>query len=166
MRKKRLVSSLLALSAALSASAVNAAPALRKQIDQRGDFVMFGNTLGWECADNAGVPAPLTGSTVACRGGQGNAIRDTAPDIFWRSDSPADGQAAASYTFTPADARSTAVLNLPAGATVTYARIYWAGMLSTPATPSDPSIIIERPGVDDPSAPPSFAADAAFTVDR
>src|SRR6478735_116355 len=133
MRQTRLISSLIALGAALGAADVHAAPALRKQIDQRGDFVMFGNTLGWECANNAGVPAPLTGSTVNCRAGQGNAIRDTAPDIFWRSDSPADGQAAASYTFGPNDARSTAVLNLPAGAVITYARIYWAGMLNTPA---------------------------------
>src|SRR5690348_9496819 len=112
MRQKRLISSLIALSTALSAGVVSAAPALRKQVDQRGDFVMFGNTIGFECANNAGVPAPTLG-TVNCPGGQGGAITDTAPDIFWRSDEPAVGQATASTTITAAQARSTAVLNLP-----------------------------------------------------
>jgi clumping factor A len=162
MRQKRLISSLITLSAALSAQAVSAAPTLRKQVDQRGDFVMFGNTLGFECASNAGVPAPTLG-TVSCPAQQTAAVTDTAPDIFWRSDEPAAGQATASTTITVAQARSTAVLNLPGGATVTYARIYWAGMLNTPATPSDPNVRIERPGT---ALDSTVAADAAFTVDR
>jgi uncharacterized repeat protein (TIGR01451 family) len=144
MRQRRLISSLIAVSAALSAGAVHAAPALRKQIDQKGDFVMFGNTIGWECADNAGVPAPVVG-TIDCPGGQGGAIRDSAPDVFWRSDSPANGQARASQTFVATDARSTAVLAVPGGATITYARIYWAGMLATPMS-SDDSVRVEFPG--------------------
>src|SRR5882724_769133 len=143
MRQKSLISSLIAVSAALSAGALHAAPALRKQIDQKGDFVMFGNTLGWECADNAGVPAPVVGS-IDCPNGQGPAIRDTAPDVFWRSDSPGNGQAQASQTFLATDARSTAVLAVPAGATITYARIYWAGMLATPMS-SDDSVRVEFP---------------------
>ena len=99
MRQKRLISSLIALSAACGTTLVHAAPALRKQIDQRGDFVLFGNTTGFECANNAGVPAPVLG-TVDCPNVQGAAIRDTAPDVFWRSDDPAVGQARASQTFT------------------------------------------------------------------
>ena len=130
MRKIRPISSLIALATALVPAVVQAAPVLRKQIDQRGDFVMFGNTLGFECANNAGVPTPTLG-TVSCPGGQGNVVRDTAPDIFWRSDEPMAGQALASTTTTPGQARSTAVLALPAGATVTYARIYWAGCSKT-----------------------------------
>lgn len=162
MRQKRLISSLITLSAALSAASASAAPALRKQVDQRGDFAMFGNTLGFECTNNVGVPAPALG-TVNCPPGQGAVVTDTAPDVFWRSDEPAAGQATASTTITAAQARSTAVLNLPNGATVTYARIYWAGMLNTPATPSDPNVRIERPG----SALDSMvAADDAFTIAR
>jgi uncharacterized repeat protein (TIGR01451 family) len=161
MRQIRPISSLIALATALFPAVVHAAPALRKQIDQRGDFVMFGNTIGFECADNAGVPAPTLG-TVTCPGGQGNVVRDTSPDIFWRSDEPMVGQATASTTITAGQARSTAVLALPAGATVTYARIYWAGMLNTPMTPSDPNVRIERPGTLDSTV----TADAAFTIDR
>src|SRR3954467_11224458 len=131
MRQARVISSLIALQLALAAGAVHAAPALRKQLDQKGDFVMFGNTMGWECADNAGVPAPVVG-TIDCPNGQGPAIRDTAPDVFWRSDAPMAGQASASQTFVATDARSTAVLSIPNGATITYARIYWAGYLATP----------------------------------
>jgi len=161
MRQKRLISSLIAVSAALSGGAVHAAPALRKQIDQKGDFVMFGNTLGWECADNVGVPAPVVG-TINCPNGQGPAIRDTAPDVFWRSDSPANGQAQASQTFVATDARSTAMLAVPVGATITYARIYWAGMLATPMS-SDDGVRVEFPSAAVSKVVP---ADGRFYVPR
>jgi len=161
MRQKRLISSLLALSAACGTSLVHAAPTLRKQVDQRGDFVLFGNTTGFECANNAGVPAPVLG-TVDCPGGQGGAIRDTAPDVFWRADDPALGQATASQVFTAAQARSTAVLSIPSGATVTYARIYWAaelaGMMST-----DANVRIERPGT---ALDSTKVADSQYYVNR
>ncbi len=42
--------SLLALTVA---TVGQAAPVLRTQVNQRGDFVMFGNTLGWDCAANS-----------------------------------------------------------------------------------------------------------------
>jgi clumping factor A len=161
MRQKRLISSLIAVSAALSAGAVHAAPVLRKQIDQKGDFVMFGNTMGWECADNAGVPAPVVG-TINCPNGQGPGIRDTAPDVFWRSDSPMNGQAQASQTFLAAQARSTAMLAVPNGATITYARIYWAGMLATPMS-TDANVRVEFPsGAVNQVVP----ADGQFSVNR
>jgi uncharacterized repeat protein (TIGR01451 family) len=165
MRQIRHFSSLIALTTALFPAALSAAPGLRKQIDQRGDFVMFGNTTGFECADNAGVPAPTLGS-VTCPGGQGGVVRDTAPDIFWRADDPALGQASARTTITAGQARSTAVLALPAGATVTYARIYWAGLLNTPMTPSDPSVLIERPATPANVFSSTATADAMFTIDR
>ena len=161
MRQKRLISSLIALSAACGASLVHAAPVLRKQIDQRGDFVLFGNTTGFECANDAGVPAPVLG-TINCPGGQGGAIRDTAPDVFWRSDDPALGQATASQTFTAAQARSTAVLTIPNGATVTYARIYWAGELAGMMS-TDANVRIERPGT---LLNAVKTADSQYPVDR
>ncbi len=144
MLKKRLLSSSLALATAFGAGHAFADPALRKQVDQRGDFVMFGNTLGFDCANGVGIPAPTLG-TVTCPGGQGAVITDSSPDVFWRSDAPAAGQAVANGTVTAAQARSTAVLDIPTGATLTYARIYWAGLLPTLMS-TDPSVRIERPG--------------------
>jgi len=141
MRNQRLISSLVALSAGLSVSAVRAAPTLREQVDQRGDFVLFGNTTGFECGNGVGVPAPLTGSTANCGGGS---VNDTGADIFWRADSPMLGQATASTAITAAQARSTAVLDVPAGATITYARLYWAGLLADPQS-SDNQARLEQP---------------------
>lgn len=59
---------------------------LRKQVDQRGDFVLFGNTLAHAC--EAGTPAPVVGTIGDCP--DRNLV---AADIYFRSDDPADGQA-------------------------------------------------------------------------
>ncbi|MDF3067133.1 MAG: putative cell surface protein [Polyangiaceae bacterium] len=157
MRQKRLISSLIALTAACVASGVQAAPTLRKQVDQKGDFVMFGNTLGYECAANVSA-APVVG-TVNCLGTTDTG--DSAPDLFWESDAPMVGQARASVAVSAAEARSTAILSIPANATITYARIYWAGMLATPMSP-DASVRIERGAVLDASV----NADESFTIER
>lgn len=114
-----------------------AAPALRTQVVQRGNFLLIGNTLAQDCA--AGVPAPLVGTVGAC----GTNTADTAPDVFWRADSPAAGQAQANSSITAAQARSSAVLQLPAGAQVTQAYLYWAGNLASAA---DTAVTLERPG--------------------
>jgi clumping factor A len=164
MRQKRLISSLIALSTALSAGVVQAAPVLRKQVDQKGDFVIFGNTVGFECAEDVVIPAPLAGSTATCPNvpnSQQDELDDTAPDIFWRADSPADGQATASTAITAAQARSTAVLDIPAGATVTYARIYWAGLLAGSMS-TDPAVSVLPPGGVNTNVP----ADGQFFVAR
>jgi clumping factor A len=142
MRHKRLISSLFALSACGLTHAAHAAPTLRTQVDQRGDFVLFGNTLGFECDPGAGVPAPVLGD-VTCATGNNQNVDDTAPDAFWRSDFPTAGQVSASNDYTAAQARSSAVLDLPANATITYARIYWAGML-TGTMSTDSNVRIQR----------------------
>lgn len=111
----------LSCASLLSVTTTSAAPTLRVQVDQRGDFVAIGNTFGWECAGN--VTAPVVGTTPTA-GNCGNSTADSAPDVHWRSDDAA-GTAAANTTIAPADARSTAVLALPAGATVTHAFLYW-----------------------------------------
>ena len=123
------------------AGSAQAQPQLRLQVDQTGDFVLFGNTLGYECHAGGTPPvaAPVVG-TVDCTSGVSNED-DSAPDILWRSDSPGAGEAEASSGITSAEARSTAVLELPAGATVTYARLYWAGYVTgTTRTPRYASI--------------------------
>src|SRR5438105_635759 len=82
-RRARLVRAAATLAAGLfvlaGADAARAA-ALRYQINQKGDFVLLGNTLGQNCGP--GVPAPVVGNVGAC----GSNTADTAPDIFWRSD--------------------------------------------------------------------------------
>ncbi len=118
------------------------APALRKQVDQNGDFVLFGNTLGWDCGP--GVPSPLVG-TANCTGVQNGTTADSAIDVYWASDQPGAGQAQASTATTMANARSTAMLVLPTGASITYARLYWAAYQSGNVA-ADTAALIERPG--------------------
>ena len=114
-----------------------AAPGLRLQVDQHGDFVLIGNTFGYDCA--AGTPAPVVGAIGSC----GTNTADSSPDIFWRSDSPSAGQAEANDAITAAQARSTAVLAIPAGAQVTHAYLYWSALNSGVA---DDTATFERPG--------------------
>ncbi len=121
-----------------------AAQTQRFATETRGDFVIFGNTLGQECA--AGVPAPIVGTIGAC----GTNTADSAPDIYWMADSPMDGQASADVSITAAQARSTAVLKLPAGATVLHADLYWAAN----GDGSGSTATFERPGVFNKSVSP------------
>ncbi|MEI8256206.1 MAG: hypothetical protein WCJ30_11095, partial [Deltaproteobacteria bacterium] len=121
----------------LATPSTQAAQTLRQQVDQRGDFVLIGNTGGWDCNPGGGIPAPIVGAIGAC----GTNVNDTAIDLLWRGDSPAAGQAAANNTITPAQARSTAVLAIPAGASITYARLYWAASNNTIGT----TVTLEHP---------------------
>ena len=105
--------------AALGASGrADAAVTLRHQASQVGDFVIIGNTLGHDCRSQ--VPAPVVGTVGAC----GSNTSDRGPDIYWQSSDPTS--AAANNGITVGNARSTAMLTLPAGVTVTYARLYWS----------------------------------------
>jgi uncharacterized repeat protein (TIGR01451 family) len=121
MRHRRLaVAGLLGTLAAASALTVAPEaratdPLLRHQQEVRGDVVVFGSTLGFDCG--AGV-LPASG-TASCAGETNTT--DTAPDLYWR-----DGVANASITAT--QARTSATLSLPAGAKVTYARLYWSAL--------------------------------------
>ncbi|RYE85255.1 MAG: hypothetical protein EOO75_17160, partial [Myxococcales bacterium] len=125
-------------------------PKLRVQVDQRGDFAMFGNTLGYDCVNS--TPNPVNGQVGSCTGGLlgdllGATLPDTAPDVFWMSDTPGPGQARANVGITPSQARSTAVLNLPTGASITHAYLYWAARRGT--TGADLGVTLTRPGVFD-----------------
>jgi uncharacterized repeat protein (TIGR01451 family) len=132
------VTSSVALASALITSSAGAAPALRVQTTQHGDFLMIGNTLGQECL--AGTPAPVVGTVGSCGANTG----DTSPDIFWRSEAPGAGQASANNTITVAQARSTALLSIPAGARVTHAFVYWGATLSSAGV--DMTATMDRPG--------------------
>lgn len=109
-----------ALGAAL-ASPARAQVGARISVDQRGDFVLFGNTLAQNC--RPGVDAPVVGSVGAC----GDEAGDTGADVFWSTD--AENQSAvASTAIDLEEASSVAVLALPAGAVVTHARLYWSAL--------------------------------------
>jgi len=122
----------------LTAGTASADPFLRVQVDQKGDFLLIGNTIGYECA--AGTPLPVVGMVGAC----GTSTTDTAPDVFWRSDSPAVGQAQADNTIALGQERSTAQLNVPVGATVTHAFLYWGATL--PVSGADTTVTLDREG--------------------
>lgn len=120
---------------ALSPSVALADPALREQMDLRGNFVLFGSTLAHECAPD--VPAAIVGVINNCP--------DTnlaAPDVFWRADDPSAGMARADSSITAAQARTTSVLKLPDGARVEYARLYWGGLL--PSNTPDLELKLDR----------------------
>jgi uncharacterized repeat protein (TIGR01451 family) len=147
---RRLASLTLVAAAALASASAEAAPSVRAQLDQTGDFVLIGNTLGYECA--GGTPAPIVGSVGAC----GASTNDSAPDIFWRADSPTAGEAEASSAITVANARSAAVLSLPPGATVTHAFLYWGARRT--AAGSDAKVTLDREGV--------FSAEVTATAEQ
>lgn len=130
----------LALAFLCVATAARAAPSLRVRVQQRGDFVIVGNTLAHDCA--AGTPAPIVGTVGDCGF---NGIADPAADVFWRSSSPASGQAEANIGITVAQARSRALLDLPSGAVVTHAFLYWAAR-SPPGSPPDTTVTLDAPG--------------------
>ena len=132
-------SCLVCLAALTTATFGTAAPTLRTKVDQHGDFILFGNTLGWDCGQ--ATPTLPAGTTLSCTGTSN--IADTATDIYWRSED--DGTATATAAITMENARSTSELKLPVGATVTYARLYWAA-LQPDGGSVDNAVVIDRPG--------------------
>ncbi|WP_441289376.1 hypothetical protein ACSRUE_00935 [Sorangium sp. KYC3313] len=142
MKRRWILGSLVGLACVGGQGSVaHAAPTLRVQVDQRGDFLLVGNTLGYECAP-ADIDRPALG-TAACAGSTFD--EDSAPDIYWRADSPAEGQAEARTTVTAEQARSSAVLAVPDGATVTHAFLYWAAHKQN-TQPADTAVTLDRPG--------------------
>ena len=135
MRRRTALSGIVATLVCGAAATASAAPALRFQVTQRGDFVLVGNTLAQDCGP--GVPAPVVGMVGAC----GLNSNDSAPDVYWQADAPAAGQA--STTSMANVARTTASLSLPIGATVTHAYLYWAARASTGA--ADLNVTLDRP---------------------
>lgn len=109
----------LAGAALLTVAAGQASAALSKRVDviQQGDFLLIGNTLAHNCA--SGIPMPVKGTATCPAMG----VSDNSPDILWRADS---GNATADSMITPEQARTVAMLTIPAGATVSHAFVYWS----------------------------------------
>lgn len=133
-----LLSTVCALAVPLAA---DAAPKLRFQIDQHGDMMMFGNTVGYDC--RTGVPAPVTGDVDAAN--CGGFLADSSADVWWKSDDPTVGRASASINVNKQEARTTAALELPSGAQVTYARLYISATYDEAEQPNG-VVQFERPG--------------------
>ena len=109
----------------LMEGSAGAAPTPRVSVEQEGDFVLIGNTLGHECRKS--TPVPIVGTVGQCGTTEDrDSLHDSAPDIFWRADSSSVGRAEADASITMDQARSAAVLRLPDGATVTHAYLYWS----------------------------------------
>jgi large repetitive protein len=117
-----LQAALLLCALVVAAGPAQAQPVLRYRVNQRGDFTAIGNVLGHDCRSSApAVPAPVVGTVGAC----GFTLNDTAMDVFWRTDGTAAGTVA-NENVAMTEASSQAMLVLPAGAQITYARLYWA----------------------------------------
>ncbi len=130
---------------------------LRRTLDQKGDMLVFGNTLGQDC--DHGYPAQLavgTLSTAACpSSGAGN--DDDGIQVLWTTDGTAVGTVA-NASVTPSNAKSRAILALPAGANVSYARLYWTGV-SANVTPSG-NVTVSR-GASSTTVSPEYMATIA-----
>ncbi|WIG97757.1 Ig-like domain-containing protein [Myxococcus sp. SDU36] len=100
---------------------------------------MVGNTLAQDCSND--VPGPMVGTVGSC----GSNTSDDSVDVYWTLQS---GAAFADTSVTATQARTRASLQIPAGAVVTYARLYWAAHLSTTTSNRTPDTTAEfsRPG--------------------
>jgi uncharacterized repeat protein (TIGR01451 family) len=100
-------------------SPAEAQVAERFSVDQRGDFVLVGNTLALDCAIDPDLL--LVGDAGNC----GSSDEDSGADVLWSV--AVDGTApVANVSVGPEQAASIAVLDLPDGASVTRAELYWS----------------------------------------
>jgi hypothetical protein len=85
--------------ALLTAGGSLAAPTLRYSVDQRGDMLIIGNTLGHECNSAAAPIVPASGvqnNNATC----GTNRTDSGIDVLWRADAPSAGTATESAAAT------------------------------------------------------------------
>jgi uncharacterized repeat protein (TIGR01451 family) len=138
-KRRHIAAGLVAAAAGFGPAPADAAQTKRFVINDRGDFILIGNTLSHDCAP--GTPPPVVGTVGSC----GLNASDTGSDVFWRSDHPVAGQALADTTITAADARSSAVLSLPAGTVVSKAYLYWGSSAASGPSGSYTHITLDRP---------------------
>jgi uncharacterized repeat protein (TIGR01451 family) len=127
------------LSTLVVGTSAQATPARRLQVEQTGDFLLIGNTIGFDCH---GQPPPIKVGSITADSCAASA-EDYGPDLFWRADAPSAGAATADKAYLPSDARTTAVLKVPGGAEVTHAYLYWAA--KSPGSTDRTKVTIERP---------------------
>ena len=159
-----LLASVLAATGLLIPQSGWAAPKLRYQTDVKGDIIAIGNTLGQDCrandAQGTAIPKPVVGNVGAC--GDPLTIDDSAPDVLWRAD---DGMARADSTLMIDQARSSAMLSIPQGSQVVYARLYWGGNLSEDVNLASGGVSFEKVGAFSMTvAPNNPAKDVSTTL--
>ncbi len=135
-------SSVLGLLSAVGVSAlcstVSAAPQKLAEFNEKGNFLLIGNTVGWDCA--SGVPQPIVGSVNT--GSCSSNTEDSSADILWQSDGTT---ATADGSTTPLRASSAAFLSIPPGSVVVHARLFWAAQLPLGAS-AGRQVGMDRPG--------------------
>ncbi|WP_326522500.1 OmpA family protein [Archangium lipolyticum] len=124
----------------------------RADADQRGDFALIGNVMGYDCRGVMPKPlAPVGGPTLP--GGESSCSQeyvadDSALDMYWtfQGDTLVGNKDVANT-----QSSSQAMLELPPGAQVTFARLYWSATIknlaNTLANPQpDTQVVLSRPG--------------------
>jgi MYXO-CTERM domain-containing protein len=135
---------------ALSLASVDASAQLtqRFQVASKGGVATIGSSLGHDCGSSQ--PAP-SGSNVSCIGVI--SPNDSSPDIYYVDNT--------AHTLTTAtEARTSATLALPSGATVIYARLYWSAVVSGANATADTTVAIGSPQ----TLATNVVADATWTV--
>jgi len=122
-----------ALYCSLSATPVQAAPQKIAEFNEKGSFLLIGNTSSFDC--RAAVPRPSVGTIGDC----GMNTDDTSSDVLFDA---VTGSADTSVLATKAG--STARLDVPAGAIVVHAQLYWAAQLPMGSSAAE-RVILERP---------------------
>jgi len=147
----------------------DAEPCVRYWRDQYGSFALTGSTLAQDCRPT--TPRPLIGNMPPIWMWDVNAEErgcyagHSAPNFFWTlDDATVEGSTARTkptYNFDgtndpaavdPLKARSQSLLVLPAGAKVTYARLYWSASRFNSAAGDqkaepDLTVTLARPGL-------------------
>ena len=111
----------------------SAAPQKIAEFNEKGNFLLIGNTVGFDC--RPAVPAPVVGTVGAC----GMNTDDTASDVLFDAMS---GTADTSVLATKAG--STAVLAIPTGGIVVHAQLFWSAQLPLGSSAAE-RVIFERP---------------------
>lgn len=142
MKRLSIGASLGLLSLCWTGGEALAAPSLRVSVDQAGDFALIGSTLGHDCSKS--TPLPVVGEVGGC-GTNASTVPDSAPDVLWRADSPEAGDAEANAMIAPGEARTAAMLELPQGAKITHAFLYWGARNATDAG-ADLEVTLDREG--------------------
>jgi len=150
-------SCLLGLLSGLGVSALgitaSAAPQKLAEFNEKGNFLLIGNTLGWDCA--SGIPQPVVGSVNAAS--CGTSTDDSAADVLWQTNLEGTSATADGAT-TPLRGSSAAVLAIPPDSVVVHARLFWAAQLPLGAS-AGRQVGFDRPGgfktvvVNDPQFP-------------
>jgi uncharacterized repeat protein (TIGR01451 family) len=122
-----------ALYCSLDGAPAQAAPQKIAEFNEKGSFLLIGNTSAVDCRQV--VPRPSNGTVGDC----GMNTDDTSSDVLFDATT---GSADTSVLATKAG--STSQLDIPAGAIVVHAQLFWAAQLPLGSSAAE-RVILERP---------------------